>query len=189
MKIRIVFESRKNCKQEWDCSVSESEAYRKQNDSLMEWRKSHKIKRYVIPLLKTGSVFIAVYLFVSYIMPSVFHRFYDTGDISSMLQWVLLSILAFIALLSLSFKLINYLLRKFDLEGPAVKEPPLIKATALKYNQFQLIQSLMNSEENAPIAIALALSYGFKSVQNQDKTADSNCATLDFDNEKVLISA
>ena len=187
MRVRIIFNSKYACEKEWSEGNCNLALYEKEKAALADWKKSHKIIRYLIPLVETVLVFAAIGFFGFFVLPSIFHRYYDADNIDTGLQSAILAIICFMGGLPLFVKFLGILLRKLNLKGPEVDEAPRWGKLDLKYERYALIQPLLASEENTPIAIAAAASFGFRSVRNQNTNADSDCIILDFDREQIMI--
>lgn len=175
MRVQIIFKSKYACENEW-----------KDKAALADWKKSHKIIRYVIPFIETLVSAALIYFFIFVLLPLIIQHFYNMRDIRGLLLWPLIAMGAFGFVMYYGVKMIGLLLRKLDLEGPMVKETPRLGNLGMKYEQYALVQPLLTSEENTPIVIAAAASFGFKSVRNQDADANPDCIILDFDREKIL---
>ena len=189
MQVRIIFKSKYACEKDWSDGKCNQALYEKDKSALLDWKKLHKIICYLIPLVETALVLTAIWFFIFHALPSIFHRYYDAGDFDTGFRSSLLAGICFLGILPFAVKLQGMLLRKLNLKGPAVPEPPRWRDLELKYERYTLIQPLLTSDENTPIAIAAAASFGFRSVRNQDTSADPNCIILDFDRELILIPA
>lgn len=187
MKVRIIFKSKCACEKEWSEGKCNQALYEKDKATLADWKKSRKIIRYLIPLVEMALVFAVIGFFGFHVLPSIFHRYYDAGDFDMGFRSLFPAVICYLGILPFVMKLLGMLLRKLNLKGPAVPEPPRWRDLELKYERYALIQPLLTSEGNVPIAIAAAASFGFRSVRNQDTSADPNCIILDFDREQILI--
>lgn len=187
MRVRIIFNSKYACEKNWSDGKCNQALYEKEKAALADWKKSHKIIRYLIPLVETVLVFAAIGFFGFFALPSIFHRYYDAGDFDMGFRSSLMAAVCFLGILPFAVELLGILLRKLNLKGPKVDEAPHWGKLDLKYERYALIQPLLASEENTPIAIAAAASFGFRSVRNQNTNADSDCIILDFDREQIMI--
>ncbi|WP_312938752.1 hypothetical protein [Oscillibacter sp.] len=187
MKVRIIFKSKYACEKDWSDGECNQALYEKDKAALVDWKRSHKIIRYLIPLVETALVLTAIWFFGFHALPPIFHRYYDAGDFDMGFRSSLMAVICFLGILPFAMKLLGMLLRKLNLKGPAVPEPPRWRDLELKYERYTLIQPLLTSDENTPIAIAAAASFGFRSVRNQDTSADPDFIILDFDREQIMI--
>ena len=183
MKVDIIFKSKYACEKEWSEGNCNRALYEKEKAALVDWKKSHKVIRYLCPLVVTVLILAIIGFFKIYAIPSIIHRFENTDDFHT--EFVF-AVIFFLGILPVAVDLLGILLRKLNLKGPKVEEAPRWGKLELKYERYALIHPLLTSEEKTPIVIAAAASFGFQSVRNQDVSNDPNCIILDFDREKIL---
>lgn len=187
MRVRIIFNSKYACEKEWSEGKCNLALYEKEKAALADWKKSHKVIRYLCPLVVTVLILAIIGFFKFYAIPSIIHRFENTDDFHTEFGNLVFTVIFFLGTLPFAVDLLGILLRKLNLKGPKVEEAPRWGKLDLKYERYALIQPLLISEANTPIVIAAAASFGFESVRNQDASADPDCIILDFDREQIMI--
>lgn len=109
MKIRILFESKDACKEEYEQGISSGKAYQEQQDTLTNWKKTHKMMRYVIFLLRVAVVVGLIWLFFFYDISREVHFYMNDAD--TMVRSIIMDISTFFVSADLYGEIVRVLIQ------------------------------------------------------------------------------
>lgn len=192
MEIQILFESKDTCKKAFEQITSSTAAYQEQQEVLRSWKKAHKFWGCIVFLLRTAVVFGLIWFFFFYRIPRTFHLYFNENNVDNLVPSIIIDMNKFFILLICAVWLSGYLYKRAILKKAVLPKPqisPEQRHCAHKYENYQLVESLISKKENVQVAIDVALSFGFRSVMDHDRHILCNYAVLNFDREQILFSA